>query len=156
MAFLSGLSAFLEVYQDLRSVFNCNANQLCGTCVLDVMEAESESELDFGARARRGRGRDLPKVGMGPVFGLQRGSTGKKRRKTKKPTRVSRLPLLNLHSNLLSLINKAKLLFVAPRDLAVKTRQPSQQMDESRTPATRVSNSSFIESQDLLVIPVYK
>ena len=28
-----------EVYQDLRSVFNCAANQLCGTCVLDVMEA---------------------------------------------------------------------------------------------------------------------
>lgn len=28
-----------QVYQDLRSVFNCNANQLCGTCVLDVMEA---------------------------------------------------------------------------------------------------------------------
>lgn len=31
-----------QVYQDLRSVFNCssrgNANQLCGTCVLDVME----------------------------------------------------------------------------------------------------------------------
>ena len=28
-----------QVYQDLRSVFNCNAQQLCGTCVLDVMEA---------------------------------------------------------------------------------------------------------------------
>mmetsp|Transcript_43915 Transcript_43915/g.82038 ORF Transcript_43915/g.82038 Transcript_43915/m.82038 type:complete len:519 (+) Transcript_43915:47-1603(+) len=27
-----------QVYQDLRSVFNCNAQQLCGTCVLDVME----------------------------------------------------------------------------------------------------------------------
>ncbi|CAK9071806.1 unnamed protein product [Durusdinium trenchii] len=36
-----------QVYQDLRSVFNCssrgNANQLCGTCVLDVMEAASGS-----------------------------------------------------------------------------------------------------------------
>lgn len=31
-----------QVYQDLRSVFNCNANQLCGTCVLDVMEARKK------------------------------------------------------------------------------------------------------------------
>ncbi|CAE7745548.1 TATDN3, partial [Symbiodinium pilosum] len=29
-----------QVYQDLRSVFNCNAQQLCGTCVLDVMEGD--------------------------------------------------------------------------------------------------------------------
>eukprot|EP00931_Biecheleriopsis_adriatica_P114806 TRINITY_DN90701_c0_g1_i1.p1 TRINITY_DN90701_c0_g1~~TRINITY_DN90701_c0_g1_i1.p1 ORF type:complete len:548 (+),score=88.22 TRINITY_DN90701_c0_g1_i1:33-1646(+) len=27
-----------QVYTDLTSVFNCNAQQLCGTCVLDVME----------------------------------------------------------------------------------------------------------------------
>ena len=33
------LTADCQVYQDLRSVFNCNAQQLCGTCVLDVMEA---------------------------------------------------------------------------------------------------------------------
>ncbi|CAE8735260.1 unnamed protein product [Polarella glacialis] len=27
-----------QVYKELRAVFNCNAQQLCGTCVLDVME----------------------------------------------------------------------------------------------------------------------
>lgn len=27
-----------QVYQELRAVFNCNAQQLCGTCVVDVME----------------------------------------------------------------------------------------------------------------------
>lgn len=27
-----------QVYQELRSVFNCNSRQLCGTCVLDVVD----------------------------------------------------------------------------------------------------------------------
>jgi len=27
-----------QVYQELRQVFNCNANQLCGTCVLNVVD----------------------------------------------------------------------------------------------------------------------
>uniref|UniRef100_A0A7S4WAH3 2Fe-2S ferredoxin-type domain-containing protein n=1 Tax=Alexandrium monilatum TaxID=311494 RepID=A0A7S4WAH3_9DINO len=32
------LSSGFQVYQELRQVFNCNANQLCGTCVLNVLE----------------------------------------------------------------------------------------------------------------------
>eukprot|EP00930_Biecheleria_cincta_P049586 TRINITY_DN34787_c0_g1_i1.p1 TRINITY_DN34787_c0_g1~~TRINITY_DN34787_c0_g1_i1.p1 ORF type:complete len:536 (+),score=84.93 TRINITY_DN34787_c0_g1_i1:38-1645(+) len=27
-----------QIYQDARAIFNCNAQQLCGTCILDVME----------------------------------------------------------------------------------------------------------------------
>mmetsp|Transcript_76357 Transcript_76357/g.210819 ORF Transcript_76357/g.210819 Transcript_76357/m.210819 type:complete len:523 (-) Transcript_76357:45-1613(-) len=32
------MSNGFQVYQELRQVFNCNANQLCGTCVLNVVE----------------------------------------------------------------------------------------------------------------------